>query len=220
MEKSAKRKFITGALLLVLFVIFTLSLKIVDVKQIGPMGTSVGYAALNSFISELFGKEHIDFYNITDYLGIVAILTAFGFAVFGAYQLISRKSFKKVDTDIYVLAAFYIAVMAAYVFFEIFVVNYRPVLLSESPEASYPSSHTMVTVCVMAAAIMQFKSRIKNKAIRNIAVCICAAIIVLTVLGRLISGVHWFTDILGGLILSASLISLYSAAVEALGKKE
>ena len=33
------------------------------------------------------------------------------------------------------------------------------------------------------------------------------------VIGRLVAGVHWFTDIMGAVILSAGLFILYKAAV-------
>lgn len=132
-----------------------------------------------------------------------------GFATLGLIQLIKRRSLFKVDRDILILGGFYIITMAAYVFFEMFTVNYRPVLINGLLEASYPSSTTLLVMCVMPTAIMQLNYRIKN----SIAVkLIDAGIILFTafmVIGRLVSGVHWFTDIVGGLLLSATLVMAY-----------
>jgi undecaprenyl-diphosphatase len=131
------------------------------------------------------------------------------FGILGLVQWIKRKSIRKVDYDIFVLGGFYIVTIAAYLFFESVVINYRPVLINGYLEASYPSSTTLLVMCVMPTAVMQFNSRIKNKVPRNI---IAAAIIVLIafmVIGRLISGVHWFTDIVGGALLSAGLVTMY-----------
>lgn len=148
-------------------------------------------------------------YTITDWLGLVPIFVVLGFATLGLIQLIKRRSLFKVDRDILILGGFYIITMAAYVFFEMFTVNYRPVLINGLLEASYPSSTTLLVMCVMPTAIMQLNYRIKN----SIAVkLIDAGIILFTafmVIGRLVSGVHWFTDIVGGLLLSATLVMAY-----------
>lgn len=148
-------------------------------------------------------------YTITDWLGLVPLCFVLGFAFLGLIQLIKRRNLLKVDYDILVLGGFYVLVMATYVFFEMFVINYRPVLIEGKLEASYPSSTTLLVMCVMPTAIMQLNSRIKNEGIRRIIAGIIIAFTIFMVVGRLISGVHWFTDIIGGALLSAGLVMLY-----------
>jgi len=211
--KIGKRKLLIGCGLLALFVLFTLLQKVVDVQPVGPYGTAIGFASLNCSVFELFGGFHRGLYVFTGVFGALAFAVAGGFALFGLSQLVHRKSFLKVDKDIYILAVFYILAIAAYVFFEIFVINYRPVDLGSGPEASYPSSHTMVVTCVLLAAVMQFKRRMKQETLRRASCAACNAIALITILGRLVSGAHWFTDILGGLLLAAALITLYSGAI-------
>lgn len=148
-------------------------------------------------------------YTVTDWLGLVPIAFALGFAILGLAQWIARKSLLRVDRSLFVLGGFYIAVIAAYVFFEAFTVNYRPVLIDGVLEGSYPSSTTMLVMCVMPSAAMQLGDRIKNSVLRR---CIVIAITVFTlfmVVGRLISGVHWITDIIGGALLSGGLAGMY-----------
>ena len=136
---------------------------------------------------------------------------AFGFAVLGLVQWIKRKSILKVDRSILTLGGFYIVVMAVYILFEIVVINYRPVLINGYLEASYPSSTTMLVMCVMPTAMIQLRPRIKNDVFRRYVMLVIAAFIAFTVIGRLVSGVHWITDIIGGALLSTAIVLMYYA---------
>ena len=199
--------------LLTAFVLWTVAICFVDVRAIGPQSSSVGFAGINGFVHNLTGV-HWGLYNITDWLGLVPIFVCMGFGILGLVQWIKRKSIRKVDYDIFVLGGFYIVTIAAYLFFESVVINYRPVLINGYLEASYPSSTTLLVMCVMPTAVMQFNSRIKNKVLRNIVVVTIIAFIAFMVIGRLISGVHWFTDIVGGALLSTGLVLMYRAIVD------
>ena len=208
MEKKNKKRLALGVSLVVAFVLWTVLVRFVDVQAIGPDGSSVGFATLNRFVHELTGVNWV-LYTVTDWLGLVPIAVALGFAILGLVQLIKRKSLWKVDHSILALGVFYIVVMAAYIFFEIVVINYRPTLINGYLEASYPSSTTMLVMCVMPTAAMQLNVRIKNTVFRRCAVIAIVAFTVFMVIGRLISGVHWITDIIGGALLSAGLVMLY-----------
>lgn len=206
--KRIRKSFVASMCLLTAFVLWTIAICYVDVCAIGPQGSSVGFAGINGFVHNLTGV-HFELYNITDWLGLVPLFVCMGFGILGLVQWIKRKSICKVDHDILILGGFYIITIAAYLLFESVVINYRPVLIGGILEASYPSSTTMLVMCVMPTAIMQLKSRIKNKAVCNIASVTIIAFIAFMVIGRLISGVHWFTDIVGGALLSAGLVMMY-----------
>ncbi len=208
MEKKNKKRLVLGASLVVAFVLWTILVCFVDVRAIGPEGSSVGFAALNGFVHELTGVNCF-LYTITDWLGIVPIAVALVFAILGLVQLIKRKSLWKVDHSILALGVFYIVVMAAYIFFEVVVINYRPTLIDGYLEASYPSSTTMLVMCVMPTAAMQLNVRIKNTVLKRCAVITIVAFTAFMVIGRLVSGVHWITDIIGGALLSAGLVTMY-----------
>ena len=119
---------------------------------------------------------------------------------------------EKLDSSILVLGVFYILVFGAYVFFEFHVINRRPVLIHGILEASYPSSTTMLAMCVLPTAMMQFHRLIKNRHIQNAVNTLCGLFTAFMVIGRLVCGVHWFTDIIGGLVFSIAMILLYCSA--------
>ena len=190
------------------FILWTILVIVVDVRAIGPNGSSVGFATINSFFHDLTGVN-MTLYTITDWLGLVPIAFCFGFGIFGLVQWIKRKDILKVDYSILALGVFYILTMVVYVLFEYVVINYRPVLIYGYLESSYPSSTTLLVLCVMPTAIMQFNTRIKNKILRLTVAFLITTFIVFMVVGRLISGVHWLSDIIGGALLSAALVTTY-----------
>ena len=213
MKKEAKFRLFFAVSTLTAFAVWTLLVSIIDVKAIGPNGSSVGFAALNAFVHRITGVN-MNLYSITDWLGLVPIFVCISFAIFGLIQWIKRKKIKKVDYSILVLGAFYIIVITAYLMFENLIINYRPVLINGFLEASYPSSTTMLVLCVMPTAIMQIKDRIKNKLLFKIITAAISTFIIFMVIGRLLSGVHWFSDIIGGILLSTGLVALYDFAVK------
>ena len=207
MERN-KHSLITPAVLFAVFVLYTAAVALIDVKPVGQMNSNVGMATINKALSDAIGV-HMIWYDITNILGILALLIAAFFGVVGVIQLVTRKSLLKVDRDIIILGCFYVMVIVCYVLFDHFAINYRPVMLEDTLEASYPSSHTMLAVCVMSTAICQLKWKMRDEHVSRIVQGVLAVLIVLTVVGRMISGVHWFTDIIGGVLLSAFLVSLY-----------
>ena len=212
MKKENQRSFCIATCMLLAFLLWTAAIQFVDVQAIGPKESSVGFATINQFVHNLTGV-HMSLYTITDWLGLVPLSFVMGFALLGLIQWIKRKHLLKVDYSILVLGGFYIVVMTVYVLFEMVAVNYRPVLIGGILEASYPSSTTMLVMCVMPTAIMQFNARIKNNVLKRCVASAIIAFIVFMVIGRLISGVHWLTDIIGGALFSTGLVLLYRVII-------
>lgn len=212
MKKEQLKKFNIAMAVLLLFAVWTVILRIVDVQGIGPRESSVGFATINAWFHKLTGVN-MWLYTVTDWMGLVPVAVGFGFAILGLFQWIKRKRIWKVDFSILILGVFYIVVLASYLFFEEFAINYRPVLINGYLEASYPSSTTLLVLTVMPTASLQLRSRIKCTALRNSIIYAINAFVAFMVIGRLLSGVHWLTDIVGGILLSAGLVMLYDAAV-------
>ncbi|MBQ3575091.1 MAG: phosphatase PAP2 family protein [Clostridia bacterium] len=207
--------FIPGAAVFALFALFTWSLGFVDVRPVGPMDSCVAYAGVNKAVHGFFGVNRL-LYTLTDWAGVIAIAVARGFAAMGLAQWIRRRRICRVDGGILLLGAFYIFVFGAYAFFEMKVVNRRPILIGGILEASYPSSTTMLAMCVMPAAMLQFRRLIKRPWLMKAVNILCGAFTAFMVIGRLLCGAHWLTDILGGAMFSLSAVLIYRAALKCL----
>lgn len=210
--RKTKRIVSVGILLLAAFAVWTFLIQTVNVQQIGPRQSAVGFATVNGWFHRLT-NVHWMLYTLTDWLGLVPIVVCLLFAYVGLAQLVQRRSLLKVDLDILLLGVYYVLVIFAYLLFEMIPLNYRPVLIEDILEASYPSSTTLLVLSVMPTLHFQAERRLKNSALRR---CIDAFVVlfsVFMVVGRLLSGVHWLTDIVGALLLSGGLFLLYKASV-------
>ena len=214
MNKQTLKNFAAAGLLLAAFLIFTALVQHIDVQPFGPIGSLVGFTAVNGWFHALTGV-HWTLYYFTDWLEFISIGIAFSFGVMGLIQLIRRQSLRKVDASILILGGFYLIVIGMYLLFNVYEVNYRPVLIKSALEASYPSSTTVLVLCVHVTAMMQLHNRMARGAVRTLVLWLLGAFTVFMVLARLVSGVHWLTDIVGGVLLSAALVLLYRAAVSA-----
>lgn len=204
MERTKKLEKMT-IILFFIAVVFTVLVKCVDVQSIGPKGSAVGFATINRFVHQLTG-ENDTWYNITKYLGIIPFLYVLFYAMVGLKQLIIAKKISKVDKKIIALGCFYVVLGLVYILFDKLAINYRPVLEDGVLEPSYPSSHTLLAVCVCLSSIFMNKYYIKNNDLKKYLNLGTLILMILLVLGRLLSGVHWASDIIGGVIISLFLV--------------
>jgi len=217
-NKIEKNSIFETLALIVLSFIYIIIVRKVDVQNIGPKNSEVGLASINSFFHNLLGRN-MTIYKITEILGMIALLIVGVYAVIGLMQLIKGKSLKKVDSKIISLGILYVLLGIVYVLFEKVIINYRPVIIDGELEASFPSSHTMLAICICISSIIVNKDYIKNKKylkLTNIGLLILMSLIVV---GRFVSGVHWFSDIVGGIIISITLLSCFNVITGILGEK-
>jgi len=214
-----KRLLWIGYILIAGFVIWTLLIQAVDVQPLGINGTNIGFATINCWFHRLTGV-HMVIYTITDWLGIIPVFICIIFGGIGCVQLLKRRSLLKVDYDIIFLGAYYILVILGYSIFEMIPINYRPVLIEGFMEASYPSSTTLLVLCVMPTLIEQVNRRSGNEISKKVIKALVICFSVFMVFGRLVSGVHWLTDMIGSIMLSIGLFCIYKSAVLLCYKRE
>ncbi len=215
MKKKSVILLSVAATLFVLFAAFTVAVAVCDkavVAYAGGIEAELGFAGINQAVFASLGQNEL-WYEMTELLGVMALGIAAIFALIGLYQLVTRKRLLAVDREILLLAVFYVLVAVFYLFFEMAVVNYRPVLTDGTLEASYPSSHAMLACSFFLSAPFAARHLIESRVLRVTVTALAALTAALTVVGRLLSGVHWLTDIIGAILLSAALVTLYVAAL-------
>ncbi len=206
---NKKKNIIICGILVLISIIYTVLVKYVDVQAIGPNGSSVGFAWINKTVSNLIGT-HMALYKLTKYLGYLALMIAFNYALLGVLQLFKRKSLLKIDKEIIVLGVFYVVVIGIYIFFEKVIINYRPVIMDRVLEASYPSSHTLLALFVCGSAVLVNNKLFKDFNYKKEINIFLLVLLGLIVVGRLISGVHWFSDVLGGIIIGCTILYIFN----------
>ena len=208
MKEIRRKEFLAGIVLLAAFALWTVLIRHIDVQNAGPNGTEIGFAAINVWFHRLTGV-HMLIYSVTDWLGLVPIIICMCFGVLGLVQLVKRRSMLKVDADILLLGAYYVVIILGYLLFEMVPINYRPILIDGNLEASYPSSTTLLVLSVMPTLKYQVDRRIANSVFKNAIAVFAIVFSAFMVIGRLISGVHWATDIIGSVFLSSGLFLIY-----------
>ena len=213
MKDTRKRDLLAGIVLVAAFALWTVAIRLIDVQNAGPLGSEVGFATINVWFHRLTGV-HMLIYTITDWLGLVPIIICMCFGVLGLVQMIHRRSLLKVDSDILLLGAYYVVVILGYLLFEMMPINYRPILIGGNLEASYPSSTTLLVLSVMPTLKYQSERRITKPVTRKAIAVFVIVFSAFMVLGRLIAGVHWATDIVGSVFLSSGLFMIYRFMAE------
>ena len=212
MKTRERKLLVLGIGFIIAFGLWTWLIQIIDVKSAGVNGTDIGFATINTWFHSVIGVN-MTIYNITDWLGLVPIFICMFFGGVGFIQLIKRKSLFRVDFDIIALGIYYVIVISGYLIFEMIPINYRPILINGFMEASYPSSTTLLVLSVMPTLVFQANRRLKNTILKKTIIIIAEIFTIFMVVGRLISGVHWLTDIIGSVLLSVGLFYLYKAIV-------
>ena len=202
------RSLVWGICLMLAFALWTAMVIFVDVQPAGQNGTNIGMAGFNVWFHELTGVNML-LYTVTDWLGLVPVFICLCYGALGVCQWIQRKNPFRVDPDIILLGVYFVLVIAEYLIFEMIPINYRPVLIEGVLEASYPSSTTLLVLSVMPAFQFQTARRADNKVLRTVTNIFVISFSLFMVIGRLISGVHWFTDIFGSVLISFGIFFIY-----------
>ena len=212
MKRIPKESITNAVLITVAAVVFTIVVAAVDVQPVGVEGTNLGLASINTGFFNRFGQNDT-FLKISKVAGYICFGTAFGFGCFFLYQLFKRKSLKKVDRNLTLLIMLYILTLSLYLLFDkVLIINYRPVLLGKGPEPSYPSTHTMIAWVVMISAIDQWNIYIKDQKLLTAATALSFLVLLVVIVTRLLSGMHWLTDVVGGVLFGDVLIAWYRYA--------
>ena len=209
------KKYIPPIAFLGVSLLFTLLVKYVNPLPIGPNNTTVGFASINGSIHDAIGIN-MGVKSISSILGLVPIALMLLLCAMAVISMIMKKSIRRVDR--YLLHSISATFLLAFFYgvFEVVVINCRPIIEEGAlmPEPSFPSSHTLLAVgglgCVITCITHIFG---KKKTETIIITSILYVIMIAIVATRFISGVHWFTDIIGGILYGLTVWTTYNYLV-------
>lgn len=215
---------IVAGVCLALFAVLTASALFIDVAPIGPQGSSVGLSSINGAVFATLGSNDLAD-KTSDLLLVLSVLVCGAFAALGLTQLARTRSLSGVDPALIRLALAYLTLAVLYVGFEFVTLNYAPVLDEGQLKSSFPSSHTLATVAVFAMSPITLRAlganpqttnpKLCNPATPSIAGAMSAVFILAAVVLRVLSGQHWLTDVIAGVLLALCVTALYAWSVEA-----
>lgn len=202
-----KRNIIMSVIMTIFTGIYIYLVKTVDVKAIGPKNSSVGFSTINKAFADLVGSN-MTIYKLTEIFGLLVFIIVGVYGIIGIYQLFKRKSLFKVDREIIGLGVLYVLMIGIYLLFDKIAINYRPIIIDGELEPSFPSSHTLLAICTCVSSLMVYKKYVPAK-FQNLVMFTTVLLLTLVFLGRTLSGVHWISDILGGVIFSLTLLTYF-----------
>lgn len=221
MKENNKRNKFAAVLITALTVLFTIMVVTFDVQAIGPNGTSVGFASINKVFADLFAYNE-NFDKISDVIMYFSFLLVLAAVFMGVVELVKRKSLFKVDSEIIVYGVVLVILVILKVAFDKIALNYRPVLVPGETEleASFPSTHAMISTALFAGFCMVINPYLKDKKIKTTVNALIGILIALEVVCRVIAGVHWLTDIIGGLLFAFTLAVAMKAVIGIIDSKK
>lgn len=219
MKIANNKKTLYGALsgiMLIIILVFIVLLKKVNVGTNGDK--NIGLSKINLAIYNSLGTNKIMDIISTIILAMAGALALF-FVVIGIIEVVKRKKLEMLDNSIKALALVYVITGWIYLIFDyILVINYRPTAECISSSPSFPSTHTMLILMIFLTGITVLEGLIKNKKLLY-SVEICFGLLgILAIVTRMLSGKHWFTDIIAGILFAIMLYFFHKFIIELLNE--
>ena len=155
---------------------------------------------------------------ITDVILAISFIALAAFIVLGIYQWVTRKSLKKVDKRLLWLPL-PLALMAItyFVFDKIWILNTRP---NGSGEPSFPSTHVMVVATIFFRTTINLAKYVKNAIARVIIEIAMVVLLSLVCMGRVLSDMHWVSDVIGALVFAFIFSEIYYFVIHKLVRQK
>lgn len=213
MKKFINLYTILGASFLFLFILLIILLCF-DKAVIAENGYEVGLSHINNLVNYSY-KENVDLMSdLIFYVTFIVVIYAFSI---GLYQLIKKKSLYKVDKSIIIFGiALVIAIIVWLLFDKVIELNIRP---THKIEGSFPSTHVMLATFFALSCHGFLCLRDQDKLIKYSSLVLAIIIIVIVTITRVIAGVHYITDVCGGLFIGLSFYFCTFGLIKAFDKK-
>ena len=202
--------FLIATTLTVFFVVFTLTLKLVDMQS--DSSQFIGWASINIWWRDLIGV-HFSWHIISHFIALISLLVLTGILIWQVITVFHRRKLSALTRNWWVFDITLLALGLSYLLFQIVAINYRPIQVDGAIEISYPSSHSLLITTTWLLIIFRLRREIQSQTWRRILIIVGWTLMLTGVIARLLCGYHWFTDIVGGVLLGTVFAAWYQAFV-------
>jgi len=188
-----------------IYVIFLIDIFLLILTNIANFGIllSLDYI-LNSYLKHFFSQSLISFFKFITFFGSgTFILIATSLLIL---QSVRKKNLKN---------AFF---LSSVIFFGGTIIYLLKFIIKRvRPENSFgltptsfsfPSGHTAMATIFFLTIIFLYKDKFEIKRNKNLFIGISLSMILLVAISRLALGVHWFSDVLGGIIIGGIIFTM------------
>lgn len=199
MKKFINLYTILGCASLFLFILLMILLN-ADKAVIAESGKEVGLSSINNLVKYSY-KENLDL--MTDLLFYVTFTVVVFEGCLGIIQLVTRKSLFKVDKEIIIFGISLVVMVVLWLVFDhLLKINVRPI---DANEGSFPSTHVMMATFLALASHAFICMKYETRLPKYLSLVLAIIIISTITFGRVACGMHYITDVTGGLFMGLAL---------------
>ena len=192
----------------VIFILFTIMVTALDGQTVD--GHRLGLATMNGWWRDLVGVNAA-WRVVSDVVAVGTVFGAVGLLIVQIVAVVRGRGLRPVVRDWWGVDLVLISLGICYGLFQIVVINYRPLLMHGVAEASYPSSHVLLFATVWPLLILTLWRMTKRRWVRVTVMVVGMMVMLAGIVARALSGYHWLSDLVGGVLLGVTLVAWYLA---------
>lgn len=216
MTEEFRRKLLIYAFLYL--VALVLALLIFDVEAVGVGQEEIGLSSVNIWFRNLFdygsGPGYSEFlYSLSIILAYVSLAPCALWLVLYVKEHIREKNLSGIGVDKNLMTTFWLYLLSAVLclVLRLFSINHGPVIIEGEAQSgvSFPSVFVLIYIVAWMSTIFQIRDLLsEKKTLIRVITAVSCVIMGVGIIACLTSGASWLTDVVGGILLGATMVLL------------